>query len=139
MVSDRLVAIGEIGRTYGLRGEVRVMPLTDDPSRFSRLHTCVLWDPRDGGRQPCRITGSRRQGDAVLVTVDGYDSPEAAKQLAGRLHIDEAMLDELKAIRKELMPHHVLLVVDAMTGQDAVTVAEKFNAAVLAFLRESGV
>jgi signal recognition particle subunit SRP54 len=49
---------------------------------------------------------------------------------AGRLHIDEAMLDEVKAIRTELKPHHILLVVDAMTGQDAATVAEKFNAAV---------
>ena len=49
---------------------------------------------------------------------------------AGRLHIDEEMLDELRAIKKEVAPHHVLLVVDAMTGQDAVTVAEKFNAAV---------
>src|SRR5437867_2595479 len=49
---------------------------------------------------------------------------------AGRLHIDEPMLDELRAIKKEVAPHHVLLVVDAMTGQDAVTVAEKFNAAV---------
>jgi signal recognition particle subunit SRP54 len=49
---------------------------------------------------------------------------------AGRLHIDEAMLEELKAIRAELKPHHILLVVDAMTGQDAVTVAEHFNAAV---------
>jgi signal recognition particle subunit SRP54 len=49
---------------------------------------------------------------------------------AGRLHIDEAMLDELRAIRSDVRPHHVLLVVDAMTGQDAVTVAERFNAAV---------
>ena len=49
---------------------------------------------------------------------------------AGRLHIDEAMLEELKRIRHDLRPHHVLLVVDAMTGQDAVTVAERFNAAV---------
>ena len=49
---------------------------------------------------------------------------------AGRLHIDEEMLDELRAIKKEVVPHHVLLVVDAMTGQDAITVAEKFNAAV---------
>jgi signal recognition particle subunit SRP54 len=49
---------------------------------------------------------------------------------AGRLHIDEEMLAELKAIKREVSPHHVLLVVDAMTGQDAVTVAEKFNAAV---------
>jgi signal recognition particle subunit SRP54 len=49
---------------------------------------------------------------------------------AGRLHIDEEMLEELRAIRKAVGPHHVLLVVDAMTGQDAVTVAEKFNAAI---------
>jgi signal recognition particle subunit SRP54 len=49
---------------------------------------------------------------------------------AGRLHIDEAMLDELKAIRAAVKPHHMLLVVDAMTGQDAVTVADKFNQAV---------
>jgi signal recognition particle subunit SRP54 len=49
---------------------------------------------------------------------------------AGRLHIDEAMLEEVRAIRGELKPHHILLVVDAMTGQDAVTVAEKFKEAV---------
>jgi signal recognition particle subunit SRP54 len=49
---------------------------------------------------------------------------------AGRLHIDEEMLEELRVIKKAVGPHHVLLVVDAMTGQDAVTVAEKFNAAI---------
>src|SRR5207247_3047419 len=49
---------------------------------------------------------------------------------AGRLHIDEALLGELQAIRREVAPHHVLLVVDAMTGQDAVTVAARFNQAV---------
>src|SRR6267143_3850512 len=49
---------------------------------------------------------------------------------AGRLHIDEEMLEELRAIKKAVGPHHVLLVVDAMTGQDAVTVADKFNAAI---------
>ncbi|HTY78849.1 MAG TPA: signal recognition particle protein [Candidatus Bathyarchaeia archaeon] len=49
---------------------------------------------------------------------------------AGRLHIDEEMLEELRQIKKDAGPHHVLLVVDAMTGQDAVTVADKFNAAV---------
>src|SRR5207237_6141469 len=49
---------------------------------------------------------------------------------AGRLLIDEPMLEELRAIRKEVAPHHVLLVVDAMTGQDAVTVADRFNKAV---------
>jgi signal recognition particle subunit SRP54 len=49
---------------------------------------------------------------------------------AGRLHIDAAMLEELRLIKHEVGPHHVLLVVDAMTGQDAVTVAERFNAEV---------
>jgi signal recognition particle subunit SRP54 len=49
---------------------------------------------------------------------------------AGRLHIDEEMLEELRVIKRAVGPHHVLLVLDAMTGQDAVTVAEKFNAAI---------
>lgn len=46
---------------------------------------------------------------------------------AGRLHIDEKLMDELKAIRSLVSPHEILLVVDAMTGQDAVNVAESFN------------
>jgi len=45
---------------------------------------------------------------------------------SGRLHIDEALMDELADIRKAVKPHDVLLVVDAMTGQDAVNVAERF-------------
>ena len=45
---------------------------------------------------------------------------------AGRLHIDEELMDELAAIRKRTKPHDVLLVLDAMTGQDAVNVAESF-------------
>lgn len=46
---------------------------------------------------------------------------------AGRLHIDEALMDELKSLKKNVRPHEILLVVDSMTGQDAVNVAEKFN------------
>lgn len=46
---------------------------------------------------------------------------------AGRLHINEELMDELKNIKKEVSPTEILLVVDAMTGQDAVTVAEAFN------------
>lgn len=48
---------------------------------------------------------------------------------AGRLHIDEVLMDELKFIKKEVKPQEILLVVDAMTGQDAVNVAESFNEA----------
>lgn len=46
---------------------------------------------------------------------------------AGRLHIDDTLMDELKNIRQEVNPSDILLVVDAMTGQDAVNVAAKFN------------
>lgn len=48
---------------------------------------------------------------------------------AGRLHIDEALMDELKNLKSNIKPHEILLVVDSMTGQDAVNVAEKFNEA----------
>ena len=48
---------------------------------------------------------------------------------AGRLHIDEALMEELKKLKAGIKPHEILLVVDAMTGQDAVNVAEKFNEA----------
>ena len=48
---------------------------------------------------------------------------------AGRLHIDENLMDELKSIKSEVKPHEILLVVDSMTGQDAVNVAESFNEA----------
>lgn len=48
---------------------------------------------------------------------------------AGRLHIDEELMNELKAVKAEVKPHEILLVVDAMTGQDAVNVATSFDEA----------
>ena len=48
---------------------------------------------------------------------------------AGRLHVDEALMEELKEVKKAVKPHEILLVVDAMTGQDAVTAAEAFHEA----------
>ena len=46
---------------------------------------------------------------------------------AGRLHIDEALMTELKNLKSSVKPHEILLVVDSMTGQDAVNVATQFN------------
>lgn len=46
---------------------------------------------------------------------------------AGRLHVDEALMNELKSIKAEVEPSEILLVVDAMTGQDAVNAAQSFN------------
>ena len=48
---------------------------------------------------------------------------------AGRLHVDEALMEELKEVKKAVKPHEILLVVDALTGQDAVTAAEAFHEA----------
>ena len=48
---------------------------------------------------------------------------------AGRLHVDEELMNELKAVKAEVKPHEILLVVDAMTGQDAVNVATSFDGA----------
>lgn len=59
--------------------------------------------------------GKKNGNDVILIDT------------AGRLHIDENLMDELENIKNELNPHEILLVVDAMTGQDAVTVAETFN------------
>ena len=56
---------------------------------------------------------------------NGYDM--VFIDTAGRLHIDEAMMAELVEIKSETKPTEILLVVDAMTGQDAVNVAESFN------------
>lgn len=46
---------------------------------------------------------------------------------AGRLHVDENLMQELRDLKSGMHPHEILLVVDSMTGQDAVNVAEKFN------------
>ncbi|GAB4464856.1 MAG: signal recognition particle protein [Armatimonadaceae bacterium] len=46
---------------------------------------------------------------------------------AGRLHVDEDLMEELQAVRKTTQPNEILLVLDAMTGQDAVNVAQEFN------------
>ena len=70
--------------------------------------------------------------DAVAVARYGLEQAQAQGRdvvildTAGRLHIDEELMDELAAIRKATKPHNVLLVLDAMTGQDAVSVAEAF-------------
>jgi 16S rRNA processing protein RimM len=82
---ESLVAIGEIARVHGLRGEVRVTPLTDHPERFERVTECVLWDAVRDERETRRITTARRHGDALLVTFAGCGSPEDAQVLIGRL------------------------------------------------------
>ncbi len=80
--------------------------------------------PATPGHDPVEIAAwalarAREDGKDVLIV-----------DTSGRLHVDEELMDELVRIRGAVKPHMVLLVVDAMTGQDAVNVAEQFAEAV---------
>ncbi len=64
--------------------------------------------------------------EAIKLAKDqGYDY--VFLDTAGRLHIDEVLMEELKSIKSNVHPHEILFVVDAMTGQDAVNVAKTFD------------
>jgi signal recognition particle subunit SRP54 len=75
----------------------------------------------------------RSTKDAVKVARSGLDQARAQGRdvlivdTAGRLHVDEELMKELAAVRNELKPHNILLVLDSMTGQDAVAVAQAFS------------
>ena len=75
------------------------------------------------------------QGDPVEIAQKAVDHAKfhgndyVILDTAGRLHIDKALMDELKNIKATVQPQEILLVVDAMTGQDAVNVAGSFNEA----------
>ncbi len=70
-------------------------------------------DPVDIARDG--VAYAREHGDVAIIDT------------AGRLHVDDELMDELARIRSTVKPHNILLVVDAMTGQDAVNAAEAFR------------
>ncbi|NLL34875.1 MAG: signal recognition particle protein [Clostridiales bacterium] len=64
---------------------------------------------------------------AALAHAKDHGNDVLLIDTAGRLHIDEALMDELRSIKEALNPTEIMLVVDAMTGQDAVNAAQAFN------------
>ncbi|HSS53823.1 MAG TPA: signal recognition particle protein [Gaiellales bacterium] len=78
----------------------------------------------------------RGTGDPVEIAAWGVEQAKAQGRdvvivdTAGRLHIDDQLMDELVRIKKAVKPHNVLLVLDSMSGQDAVTTAQAFSEAV---------
>ena len=85
------------------------------------------------GRQIQIPVYSSERDDAVQAAARGLEQARSQGRdvvivdTAGRLQIDEALMDELDRVRREVKPHNVLLVLDAMTGQEAVSVAEAFQ------------
>jgi signal recognition particle subunit SRP54 len=73
------------------------------------------------GQKPVEIAKRAKQ----QATLGGYDV--FILDTAGRLHIDEVLMDEVQSVRDIATPRETILVVDGLTGQDAVNVAEEFN------------
>jgi signal recognition particle subunit SRP54 len=128
--SGKTTTAAKLARLYTKQGQHPLLAAADTqrPAAMDQLRTL-------GAQLGVPVTGT--QGQTPLEICRTAREEAASRGLtplildtAGRLHIDEALLAELQAIRREVSPHHVLLVVDAMTGQDAVTVADKFNQAV---------
>src|SRR6267142_383137 len=128
--SGKTTTAAKLARLYAKQGQHPILAAADvyRPAAQDQLKTlgAQLDVPvvGDAGRTPVEICR------AALETAAERGLTPLILDTAGRLHIDETMLDELRVIKTEVKPHHVLLVVDAMTGQDAVTVADKFNQAV---------
>ncbi|HVJ68885.1 MAG TPA: signal recognition particle protein [Caulifigura sp.] len=85
--------------------QIGVPVYSEDPAKSNPVQVC------QNGRK-----AANQQGCNLLIL-----------DTAGRLHVDDALMKELKEIDNRLMPHQCLLVVDAMTGQDAVKSAKAFN------------
>lgn len=87
-----------------------------------------------GGQLGIPVFAMTQGTDAVTIAKSAVDHARShlndvvIVDTAGRLHIDEDLMQELKDIKANVKPHEILLVVDAMTGQDAVNVAESFHA-----------
>jgi signal recognition particle subunit SRP54 len=125
--SGKTTSVAKLGRHFQREGFRPLLVAADvyRPAAIQQLRVLggELGLPVHGaeGQSPVEIAGEALDQAAT----NGWNP--VLLDTAGRLHIDEAMVEELKVLRREVKPHHVLLVVDAMTGQDAVTMAQRFN------------
>lgn len=96
------------------------------PAAIDQLHIV-------GEQAGVEVYSDKENKDAVSIAKKAISHAKANGNdvviidTAGRLHIDEKMMSEIAAIKKEVKPHESLFVVDAMTGQDAVNTAKAFN------------
>jgi signal recognition particle subunit SRP54 len=91
--------------------------------QLKRLGTdlAVPVHPTEPGQNPVAIANAAMEAAYTA----GYDT--VILDTAGRLHIDAPLMEELKAIKEKVAPQEILLVADAMTGQDAVQVGQRFH------------
>jgi signal recognition particle subunit SRP54 len=125
--SGKTTACAKLARHLGESGKDVALAACDvyRPAAVDQLVTV-------GGRVGAHVYEQGTDRDPVEIAAWALDRARTDERdvlivdTAGRLHIDAELMDELAKIRKRTRPHDVLLVVDAMTGQDAVGVAESF-------------
>jgi signal recognition particle subunit SRP54 len=126
--SGKTTTTAKIAKRLSDKGRKKVMMASLDVARpAAQEQLAVLGTqakvatlPIVPGQQPVEI--ARRGLQAARL--QGYDV--LLLDTAGRLHVDQALMDEMKAVAEVSQPHEILLVVDALTGQDAVNVAQSF-------------
>jgi signal recognition particle subunit SRP54 len=125
--SGKTTACAKLAQFFGKQGKDVALAACDvyRPAAVEQLVTM-------GGRAGAHVYERGTEADPVDIASWALDEARAERRdvlivdTAGRLHIDQDLMAELAKIRKQTRPHDVLLVVDAMTGQDAVGVAESF-------------
>ncbi|HEU4462045.1 MAG TPA: signal recognition particle protein [Solirubrobacterales bacterium] len=125
--SGKTTACAKLAQFFGKQGKDVALAACDvyRPAAVEQLVTM-------GGRAGAHVYERGTEADPVDIAAWALDEARAERRdvlivdTAGRLHIDQDLMAELGRIRKQTKPHDVLLVVDAMTGQDAVGVAESF-------------
>ncbi|HET7417364.1 MAG TPA: signal recognition particle protein [Solirubrobacterales bacterium] len=125
--SGKTTACAKLAQFFGKQGKDVALAACDvyRPAAVEQLVTM-------GGRAGAHVYERGTDADPVDIASWALDEARAERRdvlivdTAGRLHIDQDLMAELAKIRKQTRPHDVLLVVDAMTGQDAVGVAESF-------------
>jgi len=127
--AGKTTTVAKLARRLIEQDKKHVMVVSADvyrPAAIDQLHTLAkevnaVFFPSDRGQKPVKIAqeavkaAHKQNADVLLVDT------------AGRLHIDDQMMDEIKAIHQAVTPHETLFVVDSMTGQDAANTAKAFG------------
>ena len=120
---------GKLARFFKAGGK-RVLLVAADPRRPAAAEQlAILGESLDVHVHRAQLSGV----DAVRLSLDGVERARqqgfdvAILDTGGRLHVDDELMDELVAIKNQTSPHEILLVADAMMGQDAVAMAEQFD------------
>ncbi|KAF0121511.1 MAG: signal recognition particle subunit SRP54 [bacterium] len=126
--SGKTTTVGKVARflkekkhdTYLVPADVYRPAAIDQLQKLGQDLEIDVYNPRLGEDPLTICTNALRS-----ASINGHDV--VLIDTAGRLHIDEELMQELQRIKERVLPKEILLVADAMTGQDAVNVAGKFN------------